>query len=66
MLQNPGKESINKQSKRVIIAMIIISLIIYFITNYQNKKLRSDVRISDFGGIVTSYKYMGGEKWLLL
>lgn len=61
MVVNPNKESISKQSKRVIIGLVLIALIIYFITNYQNKQLRSEVRKSEFSGIVTSYKYMGGR-----
>lgn len=61
MVDNPNKESIRKQSLRVIIAMVSIALIIYFTTTYQNHELRSEVRKSEFTGVVISYKYMGGR-----
>lgn len=50
-----------KQSLRVIVAMVLIAVIVYSITTYQNKKLKSEVRKSEFSGVVTSYKYMGGR-----
>ena len=61
MVGNPNKESLRKQSLRVIVAMILVAIIVYSVTTYQNKKLRSEVRKSEFSGVVVSYKYMGGR-----